>query len=381
MGKNNATRLPIGSIQEIFSSAGFANKDQVAAIEDFSDDEEIPCMVHCHSPNASLNNWTAVEIPKIFSFSKSLNKPIEHDTATVPYNLELPINQANEDGERNDELPEEMARLLEQESKEIQPNQEPVEAINLGTKDYHQTGDDHSISFIVSPASDWRRSFHHLSFHQRQTGDDHFISLIVSPASDWRRSFHIIYRFTSVRLATIIPYHLSFHQRQTGDDHLISLIVSPASDWRRSFHIIYRFTSVRLATIISSFIVSPASDWRRSFYITYRFTSVRLATIIPYHLSFHQRQTGDDHFIIYRFTSVRLATIILYHLSFHQCQTGDDHFISLIVSPASDWRRSFQIIYRFTSVRLATIISSSIVSPASDWRRSFHHLSTFSAGD
>jgi hypothetical protein len=64
-----------------------------------------------------------------------LNKPIEHDTATVPYNLELPINQADEDGERNDELPKEMARLLEQESKEIQPNQEPVEAINLGTKD------------------------------------------------------------------------------------------------------------------------------------------------------------------------------------------------------------------------------------------------------
>jgi hypothetical protein len=57
-----------------------------------------------------------------------LNKPIEHDTATVSYNLELPINQADEDGESNDELPEEMARLLEQESKEIQPNQEPIEA-------------------------------------------------------------------------------------------------------------------------------------------------------------------------------------------------------------------------------------------------------------
>ncbi|WJX44859.1 hypothetical protein P8452_31790 [Trifolium repens] len=214
--------------------AGFANKDQVAAIEDFSDDEEIPCMVHCRSPNARLNNWTAVEIPKIFSFSKSLNKPIEHDTATVSYNLELPINQADEDGESNDELPEEMARLLEQESKEIQPNQEPVEAINLGTED------------------------------DRQTGDDHFIAFIVSPAADWRRSFYSIYRFTSVRLATIILQHLSFHQRQTGDDHLIVFIVSPASDWRRSF---------------PSFIVSPASDWRRSFY----------------HLSFHQRQTGNDH--------------------------------------------------------------------------------------
>ncbi|WJX72281.1 hypothetical protein P8452_56174 [Trifolium repens] len=75
---------------------------------------------------------------------------------------------------------------------------------------------------------------HHLSFHQRQTGDDHsFLSFIVSPALDWRRSYHTFYRFTSVRLATIISYHLSFHQRQTGDEHLISFIVSPASDWRR----------------------------------------------------------------------------------------------------------------------------------------------------
>jgi hypothetical protein len=75
------------------------------------------------------------------------------------------------------------------------------------------------------------------------------ISFIVSPASDWRRSFHIIYRFTSVRLATIVSYHLSFHQRQTGDNH----------------------------------------------FIIYRFTSVRLAMIISYRLSFHQHQTGDDH--------------------------------------------------------------------------------------
>ncbi|WJX19818.1 hypothetical protein P8452_09452 [Trifolium repens] len=117
-----------------------------------------------------------------------------------------------------------------------------------------------------------------LSFHQDPPGDD-----------------HIIYRFTSVRLATIISYHLSFHQRQTGDDHFISFIVSRASDWRRSYHV---------------FIISPGSTWRRS-----------------------------------------------YHLSFHQRQTGDDHFISFTVSPASDWRRSSHIIYRFTSVRLATIIS------------------------
>jgi hypothetical protein len=127
---------------------------------------------------------------------------------------------------------------------------------------------------IIQEILQYPINFYHLSFHQRQTGDDHLISFIVSLASDWRRSFHLIDRFTSIRLVTIIPYHLSFHQRQTGVDHYI-----------------YNFTSVRLATLIT-FIVS---DWRRSSHIIYRFTSVRLTTIISYHLLFHQCQTGDDH--------------------------------------------------------------------------------------
>ena len=58
-----------------------------------------------------------------------MNKPIEHDTTTILHNLELPINQAEEDCESNCELPDELARLLEQESKEIQPSQEHVEVI------------------------------------------------------------------------------------------------------------------------------------------------------------------------------------------------------------------------------------------------------------
>jgi hypothetical protein len=70
---------------------------------------------------------------------------------------------------------------------------------------------------------------YHSSFHQRQTGDDHFISFVVSPAPDWRRSYLIIYRFTSVRLPTTISYHLSFHQHQTGDDHIIFPIESTFS--------------------------------------------------------------------------------------------------------------------------------------------------------
>jgi hypothetical protein len=70
IGKDGAAKMPIGNIQETFCGAGFAHKDQVAVIEDAPDDEEMPCLVYRCSLNASLNNWTAVEIPEIFSFSK-----------------------------------------------------------------------------------------------------------------------------------------------------------------------------------------------------------------------------------------------------------------------------------------------------------------------
>ncbi|WJX95006.1 hypothetical protein P8452_76371 [Trifolium repens] len=70
MGSNNAAKIPIGNIQETFCSTAFSDKDQVSAIEDVSDDEEIPCLVYHCSSNARLNNWTTVEIPEIFSFSK-----------------------------------------------------------------------------------------------------------------------------------------------------------------------------------------------------------------------------------------------------------------------------------------------------------------------
>ncbi|PNX66397.1 gag/pol polyprotein, partial [Trifolium pratense] len=51
----------------------------------------------------------------------------------IPVDFEFPINQAEEGDEDDSELPEGLARLLEQEEKEIQPHQEPIEVINLGT--------------------------------------------------------------------------------------------------------------------------------------------------------------------------------------------------------------------------------------------------------
>ena len=50
-----------------------------------------------------------------------------------PSTFEFPVYEA-EDGE-DDDIPYEITRLLEQEEKTIQPHQEEIELVNLGTKD------------------------------------------------------------------------------------------------------------------------------------------------------------------------------------------------------------------------------------------------------
>ena len=58
---------------------------------------------------------------------------MEFGNTSVPCNFELPIHQADEDCDEDWECPEELTRLLEHESKAIQP-QEPLETINLGNE-------------------------------------------------------------------------------------------------------------------------------------------------------------------------------------------------------------------------------------------------------
>ena len=45
------------------------------------------------------------------------------------------IYQAEEEGEEDCEVPEELARLLQQEERTIQPHEELVDTINLGTEE------------------------------------------------------------------------------------------------------------------------------------------------------------------------------------------------------------------------------------------------------
>ena len=65
--------------------------------------------------------------------STSTMDPTDNDFATARYDFESPINQAEDEGEDDCEVPGELARLLLQEERAIQPHEEPVETINLGT--------------------------------------------------------------------------------------------------------------------------------------------------------------------------------------------------------------------------------------------------------
>src|ERR1051325_6324517 len=61
--------------------------------------------------------------------------PFDNNSAITLYDFDNPINQAEEEGEKDCEFLKEIARMLEQEEKVIQPHQEEIEKVNLGNAD------------------------------------------------------------------------------------------------------------------------------------------------------------------------------------------------------------------------------------------------------
>ncbi|XP_058775307.1 uncharacterized protein LOC131649565 [Vicia villosa] len=64
---------------------------------------------------------------------RSLPNTTDNNTAETLYKLEALANQAEGGDEEDDELPEELSRLVDKESKSMLPPQEAIETINLGT--------------------------------------------------------------------------------------------------------------------------------------------------------------------------------------------------------------------------------------------------------
>ena len=59
--------------------------------------------------------------------------PVERNDPTPSYNFEFPIFETEE--EEMEEIPDEISRLLKQEERIIQPHEETVKIINLGSED------------------------------------------------------------------------------------------------------------------------------------------------------------------------------------------------------------------------------------------------------
>lgn len=64
--KNNQRKFH--NLQDIFHSLGYMEDDHGVVIEE--EEDGIPNLVCCCSPDTALNNWKVIEIPKIISISK-----------------------------------------------------------------------------------------------------------------------------------------------------------------------------------------------------------------------------------------------------------------------------------------------------------------------
>ncbi|GAU50278.1 hypothetical protein TSUD_409140 [Trifolium subterraneum] len=129
MSKPNVIRKPFA---DIFRGAGFINAPpETNAIIEHEGEEEPPSLV---TPGGICCNWATVDVPSVTPLYKlSINKPVEHNDPRPSPNFEFPVYEAVE--EEDEEIPDEIRRLLDQEKRTIQPHEEVIESINLGSEE------------------------------------------------------------------------------------------------------------------------------------------------------------------------------------------------------------------------------------------------------
>ncbi|KAI5431679.1 hypothetical protein KIW84_035732 [Lathyrus oleraceus] len=119
-------------MQLSFRSGGFihGNEQYLAVVLEDAEEEDCTNFV---THGKACNNWTAVDIPIILYRSKLVPNPVEYNDPSPSPNFEFPVFEAEE--ESDVEVSDELSRLLEQDENTIQPFEEQVELVNLGSKD------------------------------------------------------------------------------------------------------------------------------------------------------------------------------------------------------------------------------------------------------
>ncbi|GAU46722.1 hypothetical protein TSUD_100140 [Trifolium subterraneum] len=108
-------------------------KEETNAIIEHEDEEEPPSFV---TPGRICCNWVTVDVPSVTPLSKlSINKPVEHDDPRPSPNFEFPVYEAVE--EEDEEIPDEIRRLLDQEKRTIQPHKEDMPGLDPEIVEHH----------------------------------------------------------------------------------------------------------------------------------------------------------------------------------------------------------------------------------------------------
>ncbi|KAI5400593.1 hypothetical protein KIW84_065470 [Lathyrus oleraceus] len=115
-----------------FRSGGLILGNEQHLVDVLEDDEEEDCTNFVMHGKA-CNNWTAVDIPITLHQSKLVSNPVEYNDPSPSPNFEFPMFEAEEGSD--EEVSDKLFRLLEHDEKTIQPFEEQIELVSLGSED------------------------------------------------------------------------------------------------------------------------------------------------------------------------------------------------------------------------------------------------------
>ncbi|KAI5388223.1 hypothetical protein KIW84_074059 [Lathyrus oleraceus] len=124
--------IKVEDVQPSFRSGGFIHGNEQHSTAVIEDDEDKDC-TNFVTRGKACNNWIAVDVPVIIHRSKLVSKPIEYNDPSPSPDFDFPMFKAEE--ENDEEMYDELSRLLEHKEKSIQPFEEHIELVNLGSKD------------------------------------------------------------------------------------------------------------------------------------------------------------------------------------------------------------------------------------------------------